>query len=170
MLIYFLRKKAAPNKPLVTVQVDWNEKKNEFQLTEIAGKGNRLPTTPEMNFFKAWLKEFNADYKKRKEKKLSEKAKDFAYFDTETINLVALYGIDIQEIYIYRKEKSIKENYIDMFTEVCKILANRMESGDMTIEQGDAFVKHLASASVKHKLTMAEFEELKKLLRMPGAA
>lgn len=130
MLIFFLRSAKHPDEPLVTIQVDKGPEDKEYHFSEIAGKGNRLPTEAETDFCDKWLLAFNSSYKAA----VAADKVDALDFDGEVMTWISTLGLSLEAMPHYQVSESKERNYEQLFTAALEILAARVTEGDDSID------------------------------------
>lgn len=130
MLIFFLRSAKRPDDPLVTIQVNKSAGGTEYHFTEIAGKGNRLPTETESAFCDKWLVAFNAAYKAA----VAASKQDTLDYDKEVLTWLSTLGIAQELLPLFKVTESKEANYERLFTSAMELLAARATEGDDTID------------------------------------
>lgn len=111
MLIYFLRNRKAPQRPLVTIQID-KDSDEKYSFTEVAGKGNRLPTSEETEYLERWLIAFNKAIAEEAENRKSARP---SIFDGEVLAWLSTMGVDSAHFPPYNGEETHEENYRRLF-------------------------------------------------------
>lgn len=126
MLIFFLRSTKNPDEPLVTIQVNKSAGEKEYHFSEIAGRGNRLPSEEETTFCNKWLVAFNSAYLDA----VAAAKVDTLDFLDEVMTWLSTYGLSPASLPRYQVSESKERNYERLFTVAMECLAARIAEGD----------------------------------------
>lgn len=170
-LIFFLRKAKAPNVPLVTVQINRRKscagtKAPSYELFEIAGKGNRLPTDAEKSFCDAWLLALNrhlVEAEAARSQNHHAKSKIDA-FDSDCLSWLTSLGVLPDVLPEYDALLDMDSNYERLFDAAIQSLSLLHSAGIIQVN-GDSFQQMLELFSSKLSLAESTLTHTKALLR-----